>query len=78
MPEVEKTGDLIWIGNWGDDERSAEILDFLVGPPALKLGRHGARRALPDHALAALAQAGIAMAAGSPMPMRRTPSPPTA
>lgn len=24
--------DVIWIGNWGDDERSAEIRDFLVGP----------------------------------------------
>ncbi|NLS06362.1 glycosyltransferase [Rhizobium sp. P32RR-XVIII] len=32
MPEVEKSGDLIWIGNWGDDERSAEIGHFLIEP----------------------------------------------
>jgi spore maturation protein CgeB len=25
-------GDLAWIGNWGDDERSAEIRDYLVRP----------------------------------------------
>ncbi len=60
MPEVEKTGDLIWIGNWGDDERSAEILDFLVRPAAaLKLDATVRGVRYPDHALAALAQAGI-------------------
>ncbi|MFP3570279.1 glycosyltransferase, partial [Paraburkholderia sp. SIMBA_030] len=32
MPEVDKPGDLIWVGNWGDDERSAEIIEFLVQP----------------------------------------------
>lgn len=29
-PAVE--GDVVWIGNWGDDERSDEIDEFLVGP----------------------------------------------
>lgn len=61
LPEVEKTGDLIWIGNWGDDERSAEIAEFLVQPAKelrLKATVRGVR--YPDHALAALADAGIA------------------
>lgn len=60
MPEVEKTGDLIWVGNWGDDERSAEILQFLVEPAkalSLKALVHGVR--YPDHALQALKDAGI-------------------
>jgi spore maturation protein CgeB len=60
MPEVDKTGDLIWVGNWGDDERSAEIIEFLVEPAkALKLKTlvHGVR--YPDHALQSLIEAGI-------------------
>ncbi len=60
MPDVEKTGDLIWVGNWGDDERSAEILQFLVEPAkalSLKTLVHGVR--YPDHALRALNDAGI-------------------
>ena len=60
MPEVEKSGDLIWIGNWGDDERSAEIAEFLVGP-AKRLGVKTAVRGVryPKQALAALKEAGI-------------------
>jgi spore maturation protein CgeB len=27
-----KTADVVWIGNWGDDERSAEIREFLLRP----------------------------------------------
>jgi spore maturation protein CgeB len=60
MPEVDKTGDLIWVGNWGDDERSAEIIEFLVEPAktlALKTLVHGVR--YPDHAREALKDAGI-------------------
>jgi spore maturation protein CgeB len=60
MPEVEKTGDLIWVGNWGDDERSAEIIEFLVQPAkALKLKTlvHGVR--YPDHAKQALKDAEV-------------------
>jgi spore maturation protein CgeB len=59
-PDVEKTGDLIWIGNWGDDERSAEILEFLVRPAKalqLKATVRGVR--YPQQALDALADAGI-------------------
>lgn len=60
MPDVEKTGDLIWIGNWGDDERSAEIMEFLVDPVE-KLGLKALVRGVryPDAALERLQTAGI-------------------
>jgi len=60
MPEVEKTGDLIWIGNWGDDERSAEIMHFLV-KPVRELGLKAVVRGVryPAQALDALKRAGI-------------------
>ncbi|MBB3309611.1 spore maturation protein CgeB [Rhizobium sp. BK196] len=60
-PEVTPTGDLIWIGNWGDDERSSEIAEFLVRPArdlALKTTVRGVR--YPKQALDALQDAGIA------------------
>jgi spore maturation protein CgeB len=28
----EQDEDLVWIGNWGDDERTAELTEFLFGP----------------------------------------------
>lgn len=61
LPEIEKTGDLIWIGNWGDDERSAEIGEFLVRP-VRDLGLNTVVRGVryPDHALDELRKAGIA------------------
>ncbi|MEK9282837.1 glycosyltransferase [Bradyrhizobium sp. ISRA442] len=31
-PYTTKEFDLIWIGNWGDDERDRELQEFLVGP----------------------------------------------
>lgn len=31
-PETVKKGDLVWIGNWGDDEREAELMEFLIKP----------------------------------------------
>ena len=30
--EAKKQCDVVWIGNWGDDERSAELTEFLIGP----------------------------------------------
>lgn len=27
-----KTGDVVWIGNWGDDERTLELMDYLLDP----------------------------------------------
>jgi spore maturation protein CgeB len=59
-PEIAKEEDLIWIGNWGDDERSAEIDEFLVQPVKelkLKATVRGVR--YPQHALDALNDAGI-------------------
>lgn len=60
-PEIEREGDLIWIGNWGDGERSAELQTFLLGPVralGLRARVHGVR--YPAEALAALRRAGIA------------------
>ncbi len=53
-------GDLVWIGNWGDDERSAELQEYLIDPVrqlGLRATVFGVR--YPDHARARLARAGI-------------------
>ena len=53
-------GDLAWIGNWGDDERSAEIRSFLIEPVrelGLNATIHGVR--YPEAAREELADAGI-------------------
>ncbi|MCT7377415.1 CgeB family protein [Chelativorans salis] len=52
--------DLIWIGNWGDNERSAELREFLI-EPAARLGLSGTVRGVryPRRALDALAEAGL-------------------
>jgi spore maturation protein CgeB len=50
----------VWIGNWGDEERSKELQEFLLNPVkelGLKAKVYGVR--YPDHALAALRDAGI-------------------
>lgn len=60
LPGAERTGDLVWIGNWGDGERSAEIVDFLVGPVRrlhLSAAVYGVR--YPPDALKVLAWAAI-------------------
>jgi spore maturation protein CgeB len=36
----ERRGDLVWIGNWGDGERSAELRRFVLAP-ARRLGLDG-------------------------------------
>jgi spore maturation protein CgeB len=53
--------DVIWIGNWGDDERSAEIRSYFIEPVRqLRLSAtvHGVR--YPEAAQLELADAGIA------------------
>ena len=58
--EAPRAGDLVWIGNWGDGERSEELRTFMIEPVrelALRARVHGVR--YPPHALAALAEAGI-------------------
>lgn len=58
----EKTSDVVWIGNWGDDERSAEIREFFLCPAARLRDRrfviHGVR--YPEVAMKALQDAGVA------------------
>lgn len=52
-------GDLVWVGNWGDGERSAELSEFLLEPVkslGLKARVHGVR--YPDEALGLLNEAG--------------------
>jgi spore maturation protein CgeB len=59
-PRVEPSGDLVWIGNWGDEERSQEIRDYLIRPVAalgLRSRVHGVR--YPADAIAQLRAAGI-------------------
>jgi spore maturation protein CgeB len=60
QPEISRSGDLVFVGNWGDEERSAELQEFLVAPVAelgLRACVHGVR--YPDHARATLQRAGI-------------------
>ena len=55
-----RKGDLVWIGNWGDGERTQELQRFLIGPVrrlGLRALVHGVR--YPDSAKAALRRAGI-------------------
>ncbi len=52
--------DLVWIGNWGDGERSAELGEFLVEPVrALRLSASVRGVRYPDEALAQLEETGI-------------------
>lgn len=53
-------GDLVWIGNWGDEERSAELHEFLLEPVrALQLTARMYGVRYPEQALEALRFAGI-------------------
>jgi spore maturation protein CgeB len=61
--EVARQRDLVWIGNWGDDERTAELQEFLIEPIAslgLSARVHGVR--YPPDARQALAEAGLEFA----------------
>jgi spore maturation protein CgeB len=56
-----KTMDVLWVGNWGDEERSREICEYLVHPaaslPQFSFMVHGVR--YPAHGLEALRNAHI-------------------
>jgi spore maturation protein CgeB len=55
-----KTGEMVWIGNWGDGERSAELREFLLDPVrALELSGHVHGVRYPPHARRALRAAGL-------------------
>jgi spore maturation protein CgeB len=58
--EAERAGDVVWIGNWGDDERTANLHEFLLEPVrdlSLSARIYGVR--YPQHALDALERSGI-------------------
>ncbi len=57
---AKQEADVVWIGNWGDEERSAELREFLVQPvlqAGLSATVHGVR--YPPEALQALRAANI-------------------
>jgi len=58
--ETEREG-LVWIGNWGDEERSSELVEYLFRPALearLPLEVYGVR--YPDHARETLDRYGVA------------------
>jgi spore maturation protein CgeB len=59
--EAEKRDDVVWIGNWGDEERSREIREYLIASarllPDLRFAVHGVR--YPEEGLREMADAGI-------------------
>jgi len=60
LPSIEKVGDLVWIGNWGDGERADTLREFLIEPVRslrLRARVYGVR--YPQEALRELAEAGI-------------------
>ncbi|HUO60835.1 MAG TPA: glycosyltransferase [Candidatus Acidoferrales bacterium] len=60
---IAKQNDIVWIGNWGDEERTRELMEFLVEPARVLTQRsyrtivHGVR--YPSAALGELKQAGV-------------------
>jgi spore maturation protein CgeB len=56
----DRAGDLVWIGNWGDGERTAELVEFLLAP-ARALGLSGSVFGVryPTEARAEIANAGL-------------------
>jgi len=59
--DAAKDTDVVWIGNWGDEERTRELEEFLLTPAAAlrgaKFAVHGVR--YPKDALERLAQSNI-------------------
>ncbi|HEY1242298.1 MAG TPA: glycosyltransferase [Bryobacteraceae bacterium] len=57
---TESAGDVVWVGNWGDDERTAELHEYLLNPVRqlrLRARVHGV--CYPETARQSLAEAGI-------------------
>ncbi len=60
MIDAPCEGDVVWIGNWGDDERTAELYEYLFDPvvaEGLRTTVHGVR--YPAEARRQLAERGI-------------------
>jgi spore maturation protein CgeB len=67
LVEASREGDLVWIGNWGDGERTDELREFLLEPVrtlGLRARVHGVR--YPAAGRRALARAGIDYAGWAP------------
>ena len=72
LPEAAQEGDLVWIGNWGDGERTAELETFLLQPArslGLRTRIYGVR--YPQAGLEALVAAGASF--GGWLPNHRVP-----
>jgi spore maturation protein CgeB len=58
---TEKNTDVLWVGNWGDEERTRELEEFLIEPAAAMrdchVAVHGVR--YPAEAMQKLSEAGI-------------------
>lgn len=68
----KEKGDLVWVGNWGDNERTDELIEFLIEPVkklGLKAKMYGVR--YPAKALQLLYDAGIEY--GGYLPSHRVP-----
>jgi spore maturation protein CgeB len=60
VPAEAREADLVWVGNWGDGERTAELREFLIRPVSrlrLRGTVHGVR--YPDDARRMLQKAGL-------------------
>jgi spore maturation protein CgeB len=62
FPRVqEQTDDVVWIGNWGDGERTGEIGEYLIDSarllPQLRFGVHGVR--YPESGLRQMRESGV-------------------
>jgi spore maturation protein CgeB len=61
LPRSTESREVVWIGNWGDEERSADIHNFLLRPaaelPEYRFTVYGVR--YPHDALRALTAAGV-------------------
>jgi spore maturation protein CgeB len=60
LPAIEKRGDLVFVGNWGDDERSDELREFLLRP-SRKLHLRGSVFGVryPQEAIRAVEKSGL-------------------
>jgi len=58
---TKRETDVLWIGNWGDNERTRELMEFVLKPASALVGRrmvaYGVR--YPDTALEQLRESGI-------------------
>jgi spore maturation protein CgeB len=60
VPSPVCEGDLVWIGNWGDEERTEELKEYLLAPvKALGANARAYGVRYPEHGRAAFAETGI-------------------